>query len=113
MPAEGEGEATTDCSPRPRPAGGRGHEYAAGREPQLKARKTEHLRVLIANQRTDRLAFVVSIVVAFGHVVITREIDLENPVSPLDHRGEAILGVGLQRHPTVDHILALTEAHEP
>ena len=37
-------------------------------------RETEHLRVLIANERKDRLALA-PIVVALGHEVIAREID--------------------------------------
>ena len=41
-------------------------------------RETEHLRVLIANERKDRLALVAPIVVALGHEVIAREIDVED-----------------------------------
>jgi response regulator NasT len=37
-------------------------------------RETEHLRVLIANERKDRLALVAPIVAALGHEVIAREI---------------------------------------
>jgi response regulator NasT len=39
-------------------------------------RETKHLRVLIANERKDRLALVAPIVVALGHEVIAREIDV-------------------------------------
>jgi len=35
-------------------------------------RETDHLRVLIANEREDRLALVAPIVVALGHQVIAR-----------------------------------------
>ena len=42
----------------------------------MSSRETEHLRVLIANERKDRLALVAPIVVAFGHEVIAREIDV-------------------------------------
>jgi hypothetical protein len=38
-------------------------------------RETEHLRVLIANERKDRLALVAPIVAALGHV-IAREIEV-------------------------------------
>ena len=38
--------------------------------------ETKHLRVLIANERKDRLALVAPIVVALGHEVIAREIDI-------------------------------------
>ena len=40
-------------------------------EPVTDARKTEHLRVLIANERKDRLALVAPIVVALGHEAAT------------------------------------------
>ena len=39
-------------------------------------RETDHLRVLIANERKDRLALVAPIVVALGHEVIAREIEV-------------------------------------
>ena len=41
-------------------------------------RETEHLRVLIANERKDRLAIVAPIVVGLGHEVIAREIEVED-----------------------------------
>jgi hypothetical protein len=41
-------------------------------------RETEHLRVLIANERKDRLVLVASVVVALGHEVIAREIDVQD-----------------------------------
>ncbi len=40
--------------------------------------RTDHLRVLIANERKDRLALVAPIVVALGHEVTAREIDAED-----------------------------------
>jgi hypothetical protein len=40
--------------------------------PPTDHRETEHLRVLIANERKDRLALVAPIVVALGHEVIAR-----------------------------------------
>jgi AmiR/NasT family two-component response regulator len=39
--------------------------------------ETEHLRVLIANEREDRLALLAPIVAGLGHEVIAREIDVE------------------------------------
>ncbi|MGB0092213.1 MAG: hypothetical protein WBP81_06730 [Solirubrobacteraceae bacterium] len=39
---------------------------------------TDDLRVLIADERKDRLALVAAIVVALGHEVIAREIDVED-----------------------------------
>ena len=41
-------------------------------------RETDHLRVLIANERKDRLALVAPTVVALGHEVIAREIEVED-----------------------------------
>ena len=38
----------------------------------------DHLRVLIANERKDRLALVAPIVAGLGHEVIAREIDVED-----------------------------------
>ena len=38
-------------------------------------RETQHLRVLIANERRDRLTLVAPIVAALGHEVLAREID--------------------------------------
>jgi response regulator NasT len=49
-----------------------------GLEPLMSHRDTEHLRVLIANERKDRLALVASAVVALGHEVIAREIEVED-----------------------------------
>ena len=39
-------------------------------------RETDHLRVLIANERKDHLALVAPIVAALGHEVIAREIEV-------------------------------------
>ena len=43
-------------------------------------RETDNLRVLIANERRDRLALVAPIVAALGHEVIAREIDVGDVV---------------------------------
>jgi hypothetical protein len=39
---------------------------------------TDHLRVLIANERKDRLALVAPIVAGLGHEVIAREISSDS-----------------------------------
>jgi AmiR/NasT family two-component response regulator len=59
-------------------------------------RETEHLRVLIANERKDRLALVAAIVVALGHEVIAREIDVEDvgPVIARERPDVAFVGLG-------------------
>ncbi len=41
-------------------------------------RGTDNLRVLIANERKERLALVAATVIAHGHEVIAREIDIED-----------------------------------
>jgi len=59
-------------------------------------REIEHLRVLIANERKDRLALVAPIVVALGHEVIAREIDVEDvgPVTARERPDVALVGLG-------------------
>ena len=59
-------------------------------------RQTEHLRVLIANERQDRLALVAPIVAGLGHEVIAREIDLEDvgQVTARERPDVALVGLG-------------------
>ena len=56
----------------------------------------EHLRVLIANERRDRLALVAAVVVGLGHEVIAREIDVEDvgPVTARERPDVALVGLG-------------------
>jgi AmiR/NasT family two-component response regulator len=70
-------------------------------------RETEHLRVLIANERKDRLALVAPIVVALGHEVIAREIDVEDvgPVTARERPDVALVGLG----ESSQHALGLIE----
>ena len=58
--------------------------------------ETDHLRVLIANERKDRLALVAAVVVALGHEVIGREIDVEDvgPVTARERPDVALVGLG-------------------
>jgi two-component system, response regulator / RNA-binding antiterminator len=58
--------------------------------------ETEHLRVLIANERKDRLALVAPIVIGLGHEVIAREIDVEDvgPVTARERPDVALVGLG-------------------
>jgi response regulator NasT len=57
---------------------------------------TDHLRVLIANERKDRLELVVPIVIALGHEVIAREIEVEEvgAVTAREHPDVALVGLG-------------------
>src|SRR3954452_6922788 len=59
-------------------------------------RETEHLRVLIANERKDRLALVAPIVAALGHEVIAREIDVRDvgAVTARERPDVALVGLG-------------------
>ncbi len=59
-------------------------------------RETHHLRVLIANERRDRLALVAPIVAALGHEVIAREIEVNDvgPVTARERPDVALVGLG-------------------
>jgi AmiR/NasT family two-component response regulator len=70
-------------------------------------RETDHLRVLIANERKDRLALVAPIVAALGHEVIAREIDVEDVgvVTARERPDVALVGLG----ESSEHALHLVE----
>ena len=59
-------------------------------------RETEHLRVLIANERKGRLAVVAPIVAALGHEVVAREITVEDVgvVTARERPDVALVGLG-------------------
>src|SRR5918992_4811889 len=73
----------------------------------MSTRETEHLRVLIANERRDRLALVAAIVAALGHEVIAREIDVDEvgPVTARERPDVALVGLG----ESSQHALVLIE----
>jgi response regulator NasT len=56
-----------------------------------------HLRVLIANERRDRLALLAEVVAGLGHEVIAREIDVREvgAVTAREHPDVALVGLGL------------------
>ncbi len=62
----------------------------------MSSRETKHLRVLIANERKDRLALVAPIVVGLGHEVIAREIDVAEvgAVTARERPDVALVGLG-------------------
>ena len=70
-------------------------------------RETEHLRVLIANERKDRLALVAPIVASMGHEVIAREINVEDvgAVTARERPDVALVGLG----ESSEHALHLIE----
>jgi AmiR/NasT family two-component response regulator len=73
----------------------------------MSQRKTEHLRVLIANERKDRLALVAPIVAGLGHEVIAREIDVADvgPATARERPDVALVGLGASS----EHALGLVD----
>jgi AmiR/NasT family two-component response regulator len=67
----------------------------------------QHLRVLIANERRDRLALLADVVTGLGHEVIAREIDVEEvgPVTARERPDVALVGLGVSSQ----HALELIE----
>lgn len=70
-------------------------------------RETRHLRVLIANERKDRLALVAPIVIGLGHEVIAREIEVQDvgAVTARERPDVALVGLG----ESSDHALELID----
>jgi AmiR/NasT family two-component response regulator len=70
-------------------------------------RETEHLRVLIANERKDRLALVAPIVAGLEHEVIAREIEVKDvgAVTARERPDVALVGLGKSS----EHALALID----
>jgi len=68
--------------------------------------ETDHLRVLIANERKDRLELVVPIVAALGHEVIAREIDVQDvgAVTARERPDVALVGLGASSQHALDLI---------
>ena len=67
----------------------------------------QHLRVLIANERHDRLALVAAVVSGLGHEVIAHSIDVEEvgAMTARAHPDVALVGLGLSS----EHALGLIE----
>ena len=70
-------------------------------------RETEHLQVLIANERKDRLALVAPIVANLGHEVVASEIDVMDVgvVAAKEQPDVALVGLGQSS----EHALALID----
>ena len=70
-------------------------------------RETEHLQVLIANERKDRLALVAPIVANLGHEVVASEIDVMDvgAVAAKEQPDVALVGLGQSS----EHALALID----
>jgi AmiR/NasT family two-component response regulator len=69
-------------------------------------RETDHLRVLIANERKDRLALVAPIVASLGHEVIAREIEVSDVgvVTARERPDVALVGLGKSSKHALDLI---------
>jgi Response regulator with putative antiterminator output domain len=67
--------------------------------------ETQHLRVLIANERRDRLELLARVVAGLGHEVIAREIDVREvgAVTAREQPDVALVGLGLSS----EHALTL------
>jgi len=65
-----------------------------------------HLRVLIANERRDRLELLAQVVAGLGHEVIAREIDVKEvgPVTAKEQPDVALVGLGLSSEHALDLI---------
>jgi response regulator NasT len=70
-------------------------------------RPVEHLRVLIANERRDRLALVAPMVAALGHEVIAHEVEVANVGAVTARERPDVALVGLGESP--EHALGLIE----
>lgn len=66
----------------------------------------QHLRILIANERPERLELVARIVVQMGHTVIARELDIEEvgQVTREERPDVALVGLGADSDHALDHI---------
>jgi response regulator NasT len=66
----------------------------------------QHLRILIANERAERLERVATVVMAMGHTVIARELDVEEvgQVTREERPDVALVGLGESPEHALDHI---------
>jgi AmiR/NasT family two-component response regulator len=69
-------------------------------------RESGHLRVLIANERKDRLALVAPIVIGLGHEVIAREIEVQDvgALTARERPDVALVGLGESSQHALDLI---------
>jgi len=88
--------------------------------------ESQHLRVLIANERRDRLELLAQVVAGLGHEVIARSTDVNEvgPVTAREHPDVALVGLGLSSqhalqlieqivHESTCPVIALLSAEEP
>jgi response regulator NasT len=70
-----------------------------------------HLRVLIANERRDRLELLAQVVIGLGHEVIAREIDVREvgSVTAREHPDVALVGLGLSSEHALELITEIVQ----
>ena len=86
----------------------------------------QHLRVLIANEKRDRLELLAQVVIGLGHDVIAREIYVKEvgALTAREHPDVAIVGLGISSEHALDLIgeivreascpvIALLHANDP
>jgi AmiR/NasT family two-component response regulator len=92
----------------------------------MKGGEISQLRVLIANERRDRLELLAQVVIGLGHEVIAREIDVREvgSVTAREHPDVALVGLGLSSehaleliteivHESACPVIALLSARDP
>ena len=92
----------------------------------MSEKKTEHLRILIANERRDRLELLAQVVTRLGHEVIAREVDVKEvgAVTAQEQPDVALVGLGLSSehaleliseivHEASCPVIALLSANDP
>jgi response regulator NasT len=69
------------------------------------------LRVLIANERRDRLELLAEVVAGLGHEVIAREVDVKEvgPVTAREHPDVALVGLGLSSEHALELIAEIVQ----
>jgi response regulator NasT len=69
------------------------------------------LRVLIANERRDRLALLAQVVTGLGHEVIAREVDVREvgAVTAREHPDVALVGLGLSSYHALELISEIVQ----
>jgi AmiR/NasT family two-component response regulator len=97
-----------------------------GKLRSMAGEETSHLRVLIANERRDRLELLAQVVAGLGHEVIARSIDVREvgSVTAREHPDVALVGLGLSSehaleliteivHESTCPVIALLSAKDP
>ena len=74
--------------------------------PSTDEHEVQHLRILIANERAERLEIVARVVVEMGHTVIARELNIDEvgQVTRQERPDVALVGLGESSEHALDHI---------